>query len=92
MQVTLTPDIEEALIKQAGKTGTTPEILVLEVLREHLSEMQEPDELSSNKTLAEFLGDQIGSLATGDYVPGSANLSEHTGKRFTEILLKNIPA
>lgn len=90
MQINLPPDIEDVLIKRAGKTGTTPEILILDVLREHLSELQESaePESSSDITLAEFLGDQIGSLSTSEYVPGGANLSENSGKRFAAALLK----
>jgi hypothetical protein len=89
MQITLTPEIENVLTQRANKIGTTPERLALEVLRQHLSEMRESEEQpSSQRTLAEFLGDQIGSIATGDYVPGGANLSEQTGQRFAAALLK----
>ena len=88
MQITLTPDVEDALTAQANKLGTTPEILALEMLRTHLKKRQLSVETSADMTLAEFLGDHIGSLSSSDYVPGGANLSENTGTRFAAGLLK----
>ena len=35
--ITLTPDIEDALLRQARAQGTTPERLVLDTLREKLA-------------------------------------------------------
>jgi hypothetical protein len=34
MMITLTPDIEHAVIEQAHRRGTTPESLIVEALRE----------------------------------------------------------
>lgn len=39
-------------------------------------------------TLADFLRRHIGVLHSGEHVPGGARMSEDTGRKFTEILIK----
>ena len=47
MKLTLTADIENALIEEANKQGTTPEILALDYLRKRFipSEMVNPPKM-----------------------------------------------
>ena len=39
-------------------------------------------------TLADFLQGHIGVLNSSEHVPGGARMSEDTGRKFTEILIK----
>ena len=40
------------------------------------------------QTLADFLSDYIGILSSSEFVNGGAHMSENSGKKFTEGLLK----
>jgi hypothetical protein len=53
MTITLTPELERAVTTRANQQGTTPEMLALDVLREHFLPVapEEPRE----GTLADFL-------------------------------------
>ena len=42
----------------------------------------------AQETLAGFLEGHIGVLHSSEYIPGSARMSEDTGRKFTEILIK----
>ena len=42
----------------------------------------------AQRTLADFLQGHIGVLHSSEYIPGGARLSEDTGRKFTEILIK----
>lgn len=88
MNITLTPEIERALEEQARAHGTNPEQLALEILSRQLVA---PAELKPDSTfegsLADFLGDLIGSLHSSEHVPGGAQMSESTGKSFAQGLL-----
>ena len=91
MIITLTPDIEQALADQAHKLGTTPEQLALDSLRERFAPALACDaqsEVEQKRMLAEFLRDHVGVLNSSEHVPGGARLSEDTGRKFTEILIK----
>ncbi len=45
MNVTLTPDLEQAVVRRARQHGTTPEAVVLDAIREKLG--REPPEVTS---------------------------------------------
>ncbi len=82
--ITLTPDLETALVRRAETQGTTPERLALDGLRQ-LYGMPEPDEAGpqeeAGETLFDFLKGQVGTIA------GSTEaLSENGGVRFAEGL------
>lgn len=64
MDIKLTPDIEEALAHEASRRGTTVETLALDYLRERFVAPGPVDETGDEETLADFLGDAIGSLAS----------------------------
>ena len=65
---------------------TTPELLVLETLH---PEFGTEVTLSANEgTLADFLGDYIGRLDSGEVLPGDARMSENIGERFAEGMLE----
>jgi len=89
MTITLTTEIEKALVEQAMKIGSSPEALALETLRERFAPMHgREDNSTAQATLAEFLGDQLGALSSDEYVAGGARMSEDTGKRFAAGMLE----
>lgn len=89
MMITLTPDVEQALTEYARQQGTTPENLALESLREQFvrttSKKRQP---KVKGTLFDFLGPAIGILHSSEHVPGGAQMSIASGRKFTEVLLK----
>jgi hypothetical protein len=88
MIITLTPDIEQALVAAARKRGLTPEQLALDSLRERfLSPESEPSPAAEQGTLADFLGGHVGVLHSSEYVPGGARLSEDSGRKFAAGLV-----
>jgi hypothetical protein len=60
VKITLTPDIERALLEQARKRGTTVERLALESLHEQF--VAETGGVAASATLADFLGGHLGVL------------------------------
>lgn len=89
MNIALTPDIEKALRKQAIKQGTSPEVLVLQALRElFISSVATETAADKNGTLFDYLSDHIGVLSSGEYITGGARMSVNCGKKFATGLLK----
>ncbi len=87
--ITLTPELEQAVVKRAQQQGTTPEIYLLDDLRERFL----PDSPAANKgdngeTMADFFEGYAGTVNTREIVPGGANLSKETGKKFKEIMVE----
>jgi hypothetical protein len=87
MNITLTPELERALIEEARRLGTTPEKLAIESLQERFG-VPPPEEAveAPDQTLADLLAGFIGVLDSGEIVPGGARMSEDTGKKFAAIL------
>lgn len=89
MEITLTPDIEQALREQAQQRGTTPEQLAIESLRQQFVRRSETDHpVEGQGTLADFLADSIGILHSHEYVPGGARMSENTSEIFAAGLIQ----
>jgi len=89
MQITLTPDIENALVEHAKSQGLTPEKVVLNVLKEWLISWLKTNTTAQGKgTLADYLEDHIGVLSSSEYIPGGARMSEDCGKKFSSGLVK----
>lgn len=89
MDITLPPDIEQALVEQAHRQGTTPELLALDSLRQRFLLHAPPDGPdTSTQTLADFLGPYIGVLHSREHVPGGADMSDDTGRKFARAMLK----
>ena len=83
MIITLTPDIEQALIAEAQRLRLTPEQLALESLRERfIAPESDGSPVENQPTLADFLCGHIGVLHSSEYVPGGARLSEDSGRKF----------
>lgn len=89
MTITLTPEIESALAKEACKQGTTVEVLALDYLRARFVPAEDGETAAQPQgTLADFLADHIGVLASSEYVPGGARMSEASGKKFAAAMIQ----
>ncbi len=88
MIITLTSDIEQALIAEARQLGRAPEQLALESLRERflaLGNAAPPAE--TQDTLADYLRGYLSVLHSSEHVPGGARLSEDSGRKFAAGLV-----
>ena len=86
MTITLPPELEQAVAERANEQGTTPQLLALDELRRSFPPKSSfPAEEGS---LADFLGEFIGCLHSGEQVPGGAQMSTDSGKKFAAILSK----
>ncbi len=81
--ITLTPELEQVVTERAQKQGTTPELLTLDKLNEQFLPAT-PSASSDEGTLADYLGEFIGCLDSGELVPGGARMSENIGDEFAE--------
>lgn len=89
MTITLTADIESALAQYARKIGTTPELLALKVLEAQFLASQEAREVSpenNGRTLFDLLAGHLGVLSSSEFVPGGAQLSTNSGKKFAGLM------
>lgn len=84
MDITLPPQIEQALTEEANRRGTTPELLALDCLRERFLPEPTPQPPAEGETLADFLEGYIGIFASEAIVPGGARMSEKCGEKFAE--------
>lgn len=84
MTITLTPELEAALAREAERLGLTPEELAQETLRARLDFANPANNAqNSGRTLADLFAGRIG------LIHGTAEaLSENTGEKFTEHLVK----
>ena len=75
--ITLPPDLEQSLVEEADKRGTTPELLALDSLRQLFVPPQTPADKAKNETLFDLLSGYIGT------VNGTTEaLSEDCGEHF----------
>jgi hypothetical protein len=86
------PQLKQALDEAARKQGTTAESLAVALLSGLLlpSAVAAAEEPSAPEggSLADQLSYYIGSIDSGEYVPGGARLSERTGSEYGKLLLK----
>ncbi len=91
MVITLTPEIEQALNELADKQGTTIELLALTAIREKFLYRRTPKAKAKTrkvKTLADRLAPYIGVISSSEVIPGGANMSADSGKKFSIGLLE----
>ncbi|MDQ6925647.1 MAG: hypothetical protein M3154_05350 [Candidatus Eremiobacteraeota bacterium] len=87
MEITLTSDIEQALLEQAQRRGITTEQFALETLRQQfVYSTQSESSAEAQGTLADFLAASIGVLHSNEHVPGGARMSEATSEEFAKWL------
>ena len=77
--ITLPPDLEQSLVVEADKRGTTPELLALDSLRQLFVFAQKRGREEKSETLFDFLSGYIGT------VNGTTEaLSKDCGTHFAE--------
>ena len=86
--LTLAPELETAVRECATRQGTTPELLLESDLRQRYLPAPPPAPAVEGETMADFLKDFIGCIHSSEHVPGGAQMSEYTGRKFGEILKK----
>ncbi len=84
LSITLPPELEHALSEQARAQGTTPELLALDSLRERFTNTAVSEPAQTNQTMAEYWADFIGCLHSSDFVPGGAQMSTDSGRKFAQ--------
>ena len=68
--ITLPPDLEHTISEKARLQGTSVELLTLDVLNREF--MSYPNQPPPEGSLADYLGDFIGCIDSGEIVPGGA--------------------
>jgi hypothetical protein len=86
--ITLPPELEQVVTEQAQQQGTTPELLALDKFRGLFQPAPETQEPPVERCMADFFSEFIGSIHSSEIVPGGANLSENTGRKFKDIMFK----
>lgn len=86
--ITLPPDLEQAIEERAQQQGTTAELLVVDKLREEFLPTSLATDVSQGRTMADFFAGYVGGLHSSEFVPGGAQLSTDSGRKFTDLLLK----
>lgn len=86
--ITLTPDLEEAIVERAKRQGTSEELVTLDALNREFLSRPSPIKLPENATLADALGDYIGCIDTSDKYPGGSTNSMDIGKKFAQAMVE----
>ncbi len=82
--ITIPPALERAIMQQAERQGTTLEVLAVDKLNAAFLPAVSDETEIEGETLADFLGDFIGCLDSGEHVPGGARMSENVGEKFAQ--------
>lgn len=81
--ITLPPEVEEPLAKEARKQGTTPELLAVDCLRKLFVPSLTGEKPAEGETLFDFLAGYVGTVS------GTTEaLSENCGQRFAQGLVE----
>ena len=86
MAITLPTELERAIEEQAQLRGTTPELLAIEILQKQF--LPTSASSSAQGTLVDFLGEFIGCIHSSEHIPGGAQMSVDTGKKFAAGMVK----
>ncbi len=85
LTITVPPELAIPLAEEAGRRGTTPELLALEGVRSVLPEKRSPPPAAAS--LLDFLAGYVGTVAGS-----SEPFSQDCGKKFADGLAANRPA
>ena len=86
--ITLPPELEEIVQKEAFQKGTTVELLTLDVLHQRFFKQSSQEAMHSGGTLADALKDYIGAVNTSQKYPEGSTLSKNTGQKFAQQMVK----
>ena len=88
MNITLTPDIEQALSQRASRDGISPEELALDILRKQIAPKRAAVKpAAEGRTMYDVLKDHIGVISFGELSPDGTPLSENCGKKFADLMM-----
>ncbi len=89
MNITLTPEIEEALAEKASQAGVAPEELALDILRKQVApQLDEEKPVNSGRTMYDRFKDHIGVISYGKLSEDGTPLSINCGKKFAEGMME----
>jgi hypothetical protein len=89
IRITLPSDLEQAIERRAQECGTPPERFVVDDLRLRYLPETSPSEHSLHPgTLADYLGDFVGSVDSHDVFPEGSPLSDRAGEEFANMMLE----
>ena len=90
--ITLPPELEKVVMERAKQQGTTPELWTLDRLTQSLqAEVAIEDTsgpASESGSMLDFFEGYVGVLHSSEFVPGGAQMSQDTGRKFAEGMLK----
>jgi hypothetical protein len=90
--ITLPPELERVVVERAKLQGTTPELWTLDRLNRSLQAdtAAEPSHMSSadDGSMLDFFKGYAGVVDSGEFVPGGAQMSQDTGRKFAQGMLK----
>lgn len=82
LSLTLPPELEMAIVAEAQRQCTTPELLAIAALQAQLINKGHGGTTTPPGSLADFLGDAIGCLDSSQVTPEGAAMSQETGRKF----------
>ena len=83
LQITLSPEVAELIVREAARKGTSPEAVANETLRQHYAPGAEGSPAKEPKNLAEALGPFTGAVHSG-----RGDLSQDCGEKLTDHLVE----
>lgn len=86
LQITLSPEVAELIVREAARKGTSPEAVANEALRQHYAPAAEEAANSTSPpagTLLDRFAKHLGVIDTG-----GANLSVDTSKKYADSLVE----
>ncbi len=86
--ITLPPEIEQSVARQAEQQGTTTEVLALDALRRMFAPIEELTPQKQTGSLYNLLEEHIGVISSSEYVPGGAQMATDSSKKFAEGMMQ----
>ena len=87
--ITLPPELEKTVTERAQRNGTTPELFLLDDLRQRYLPPKQPEPpVVEGQTMADFLKDYIGCIDSSETYPEGSHLSEDTGRKFAQLMVE----
>lgn len=82
--ITLPPEIEQSVARQAERQGTTTEVLALDTLRRNFPLTEEPSAEKQAASLYDLLQEHIGVIQSSEVIPSGAQMATDSSKKFAE--------
>jgi hypothetical protein len=90
--ITLPPELEKVVTERAKQQGTTPELWTLDRLHQSLQAEAAVESASEptaeSGSMLDFFEGYVGVLHSSEFVPGGAQMSQDTGRKFAAGMLK----